>query len=230
MARHTLSHANELFWGNAQYAPYKNALRGIELTPLTLVSLGTPAVADTDLILNDATATDSPQVITTFLAQPDVPRALQAVGTAGANHAVTITGTDEYDRPMVETLTLNGTTPVVAQKAFKTVTQVDVAAGAAGDTFDLGTTDAIGIPFRIDEGKVLAAYAGGALDLSTDATPVIGVVANADTTSPATATTNDVRGTYNPVATLNGSTLIQLLIRIDPTDKVTAFGVDQFAG
>lgn len=228
MSRHTLSHADQLFFGPAQYGRYQNALRGIEMSPLTLVSLGTPAVAATDNILDGVDATDSAQVYTTFDAQPDVPRALQVVGSAGADHVVTITGLDAYGEVIVEQLTLNEDTPVLGKKAFASITQVDVAAGAASDTMDLGTQDLIGLPFRIDKGDFVMAFFDGLPDLSTSAVP--GTIAYAVTTDPATATTGDVRGTYNPQGTLNGSKLLQVLLRIDPTSKVTAFGVDQYGG
>lgn len=227
MSRHTVSHAEQLAWGPAYYAPYQNSKRGILFDPLTLISLGTPVVADPDRILNDSTANNEAQEVTTFLAQPDVPRNITATGTDGSNHVITLTGLDEYGQVMVETITLDGTNLVSGAKAFAALTQADVAAGATGDTFDLGVGDVLGIPYRVDEGKILMAYFDGVPDLSSDA---LGTIVYADTTDPAAADDGDVRGTYNPNGTLDGSSEVKLLLAIDPTSKVAAFGVNQFAG
>ena len=228
MVRHTISHADELYFGQAQYNPANGSKRGIPITPLTVVDLGAPVVADPDRILNDADATDSAQVHTTFLAQPDVPRNLTATGTAGSNHVVTITGTDVYGEVIVEQLTLNGTNVISGKKAFNTVTQVAVAAGAAGDTFDLGVGSAIGLPYRVDEAGLVMAFFDSTLDLTTSA--VLGTFVAA-VTAVATATTGDVRGTYTPVGTLDGTANLRALIKVaDPTSKVGAYGVDQYGG
>lgn len=80
----------------------------------------------------------------------DVPRTLTLVGSASADHVVTINGYDEYDEPMSETLTANSTTPVAGVKAFKRVVSLSVAAGgAASKTLDIGWADTYGLPLRL---------------------------------------------------------------------------------
>jgi hypothetical protein len=230
MSRHTISHAGEIFFQEAQYNPAFGAKRGVPMTGLRFVDLGTPALADDNLLLDDEAAEDAVLEYTVFLAQPDVPRTLVATGTAGSNHVITITGLDEYGEIIVENLTLNGTTPDVGLKAFASVSLVSVAVGATGDTFDLGTTDAIGLPFRINAGDLIMPYFAGLPDLTTSAVP--GTIVPAVTTDPATAITGDVRGTYDPVGTLNGSIVLGALIKWpdNVTSKVLAYGVDQFGG
>lgn len=191
-----------------------------------LINLGAPAVADADGILDDESATDSPAEYTaddfvgTFNGTLDVPRNLVATGTAGSNHVVTITGTDEYGAPLVEALTLNGTNAIAGKKAFKTVVSVAVAAGAAGDTFDLGWGDVLGLPVKLPgTGLVIAEMQDGAK--ATAGTLV------AASSATATAATGDVRGTYDPNAACDGSKSFQLIaILANPADK----GVAQFAG
>jgi len=124
----------------------------IKRADLHLIDLGSPAATDADGILNDASATDSAQsydsgdFVATFTGTLDVPRNLTATGTAGSNHVITVTGTDVFGATLKESLTLNGTNVIAGKKAFKTLTGIAVAAGAAGDTFDLGWGDVLGLP------------------------------------------------------------------------------------
>lgn len=225
--RHTPSHADQIFMGNVYYARAHNANRGTPFGALYAQDMGTPVVADPDRILDDSTATDSAQVVTSFLAQPDVPRALTATGTAGSNHVILVHGLDVWGHPITEQLTLNGTNVIAGKKAFASVVQVNVAAGATNDTFDLGVGDVLGFDYRVDAGGLLGVTFGTTL---YDAATFVAAV----TTDPATATTGDVRGTINPNGTLNGSTKVVAFYHIGPPDqhlptsKVEAYGVDQF--
>lgn len=190
------------------------------------VSLGAPITLDADGILDGVTATDSAQSYgsadfkTGFDGTLDVPRALTVVGSAGADHVVTVTGTDVYGNVMVENLTVNADTPVAGKKAFKTITTVDVAAGAAGDTIDLGWGDVLGLPvFLPGTAYVLGELEDGAA--ASSGTVVAGV------SSAATATTGDVRGTYDPNSAADGDKVFDLLVALpDPKYK----GVAQYAG
>lgn len=148
--------------------------------PLFL-DLGSPVAADDNGILNDASATDAAQTydstdfVATFTGVLDVPRALTATGTAGSNHVITVTGKDEYGQPMSENLTLSGTNVIAGVKAFAEVQTIAVAAGAAGDTFDLGWSDVLGLPMAVrsatnvfreyENGTVVGAYTGGIVEL-----------------------------------------------------------------
>lgn len=145
------------------------------------MDLGSPVAADADGILNDASATDAAQTydstdfVATFTGALDVPRALTATGTSGSNHVITVTGKDEYGQPMSENLTLSGTNVIAGVKAFATVETIAVAAGAAGDTFDLGWGDVLGLPMAVrsatnvfreyEDGTVVGAYTGGIVEL-----------------------------------------------------------------
>lgn len=145
------------------------------------MDLGSPVAADADGILNDASATnaaqtyDSTDFVNTFTGVLDVPRALTATGTAGSNHVITVTGKDEYGQPMSEDLTLNGTNVIAGVKAFATVETIAVAAGASGDTFDLGWGDVLGLPLAVrsatsvfrefENGTVVGAFTGGIVEL-----------------------------------------------------------------
>ena len=120
------------------------------------VNFGAPAAADADGILDGVAANTNAQVYTAedfkagFEGTLEVARNVTLVGSSGANHVVTVTGKDEYGQPMSENLTANGATTVNGKKAFKEITKVNVAAGAAGDTIDLGWGDVLGLPVRIE--------------------------------------------------------------------------------
>jgi len=233
---HTISHATNLRSGAAQYNAALGSERGIPMSPLLRIALGSPVVADADgiaaaqavagagnLTINGALASGG---AVTF----DVPRNVQIVsaGAGDTTQTATFTGTDVYGEALVETLSFNGVTPVLGKKAFKTVTQVAISAALAGNG-SAGSGSALGIPYRVDAGGLIMAHAGSALDLTSSA--VLGTFAPAVTTSPATATTGDVRGTYTPNATLDGATAITLTVQVaSVATKLGAYGVDQYGG
>lgn len=138
----------------------------------------------------------------------DVARGVNVDSTdAGdTSQTVTVTGTDYWNQAQTETIALNGTTAVAGKKAFKTITQVAVSAALTGN-LTVGSTDVFGLPYRVtDAGYILRSGWAGAL--ADDA----GTFVAADTTSPATATTGDVRGTYVPSSSANGSRRLVLAL------------------
>lgn len=119
---------------------------------------------------------------------------------------VTITGTDYWGQAQTEDIAMNGTTAVAGKKAFKTITAVAVDGALAGN-LTVGSTDIIGLPYRVtDAGYILRSGWAGAL--ADDA----GTFVAADATSPATATTGDVRGTYTPSSAANGTRRLVLAL------------------
>lgn len=131
---------------------------------------------------------------------------VDSTNAGDTTQTVTVTGTDYYGQLQTETIALNGTTLVAGQKAFKTIARVAVSAALAGN-LTVGNEDVFGLPYRVtDAGYLLRVGWAGAL--ADDA----GTFAAADTTSPATATTNDVRGTYAPSSAANGSRRLVIAI------------------
>jgi hypothetical protein len=131
---------------------------------------------------------------------------VDSTGAGDTTQTVTVTGTDYWGQAQTETIALNGTTLVAGQKSFKTITAVAVSALLAGN-LTVGNEDVFGLPYRVtDAGYLLrTGWAGAVAD---DA----GTFAAADTTSPATATTNDVRGTYAPSSAADGSRRLVIAI------------------
>lgn len=158
--------------------------------------------------VSTANATLNGSLASGGVATLDVARTLTMAAAVGNTAAVTVTGTDFYSRTQTETKNLNGTTAVNFSKAFKTVTQVYVAGSVT--TFTIGTRDVFGLPYRVtDAGYII--HAGWDNTLADNA----GTFTAADTTSPATATTTDVRGTFAITGNAaNGSRRLVLTIAL----------------
>jgi len=222
--RHNFSQAKRLFHGRAYYAPAHDSKRGVEMTPLYLFSC-VPEAPDADGICETqavgdggagGTAIINGALASNGVAEFDVPRNVVAAWTGTA--VITIEGEDEYGARVVEQ-SASGTSHT-GKKAFKRVTRITTSAAVTG--FTAGTGSAIGFPYRVD--------AGGFFMASLDGNADDGTFAPAVTAAPS-ATTGDVRGTYTPDGTLDGSARLAALFKIaDPTTKEGAYGVDQYGG
>jgi hypothetical protein len=167
-----------------------------------------------NMILNGA-------LVVSGVAVFDVPRAVSIDSTDAGDttQTATVFGFDAYGQPMTETIAFNGTTAVSGQKAFARVTRVAVSAALAGNGF-VGTTDILGLPYRADSrGYVLTAW--------DNAFVTTGTFVGADSTTPATATTNDTRGTFVPPTATDGSRRLTAWIYFNPATQATLYGVTQ---
>lgn len=230
---HRITNSDDVRTGNA-VSPNR-AVKGVpfegaEAQTVRVISLGAPAVADVDgICAAQAIAGAANALINGALASGgavtlDVARGLQVDSSDAGDttQTVTITGTDVYGQAMQETIALNGTTDVLGLKAFKTVTQVAVSAVMAGN-LTVGTTKKIGLPYRPVVGGFIRGRLGeDSADAGTYAAPI-------RTTS--TATTADVRGTYLPAGTLDGTNVYTVAIAVQngPNDS-DAFGIAQYNG
>lgn len=135
-----------------------------------------------------------------------VARAVSVTGSASATGGnITIAGYDIYGMPMSEVIAAPASaTTVNGKKAFKYIASVTPAFTDAHN-YSIDTTDIIGLPLRSDFfGDVAINYNATGITANT------GYVA-AVTTSPATTTTGDVRGTYALQSAADGSK--RLMIR-----------------
>lgn len=167
----------------------------------TAVCAAQAVAAAGNATINGASATGG---VATF----DYARTVNVDSTAAGDttQTVTVTGTDYWGQVQTEAIVLNGLTAVAGQKSFKTITAVAVSALLAGN-LTVGNEDVFGLPYRVtDAGYLLRTGWAGAV--ANDA----GTFAAADTTSPATATTNDVRGTYAPSTAADGSRRLVLAL------------------
>lgn len=120
----------------------------------------------------------------------------------------TVSGYDVYGYPMTETITGANAGTASGKKAFKWVTGVTHTGSVAG-TVTIGTGDVFGFPLRADSfGYVYIIWNNTAVTASTGFTA-------ADTTSPATATTGDVRGTYAVQSASDGTKRLEIGITLN---------------
>lgn len=189
-----------------------------DIVPLTLDADGiaaAQAVAGAgNLTINGALASSGTVTL-------DVPRAVEidSSNAGDTTQTATVYGTDVYGVSMTETIAFNGTTAVAGQKAFKTVTRVAISAACAGNV-NVGTTDVFGLPFRVDSRNYCLTAWDGAFVTT-------GTFAAADTTT-ATATTNDVRGTYLVPSAADGTKRLTVWMYIESADTGTGlYGVTQ---
>lgn len=173
-------------------------------------------------------STSLPFAMGTTVLVLDVPRNLAYVsGSDISNRTFTASGWDVYGQPMTITTTGPNATTVFSTKAIKYISGITISGAAAG-AITIGTGDGFGLPYRLlTVNHVINVKWAAAL--AADA----GTMTLADATSPATATTGDVRGTYLPSSASNGSrrlTVSMFLpgIASGPTaTRVGALGVTQ---
>jgi hypothetical protein len=119
----------------------------------------------------------------------------------------TIKAVDIYGRPWTQTLAGPNATTVTTKKTAKFVLSVTPNTTSAS-TVSVGTSDIYGFPVRVDFWPYVAIFWGSP---ATQVTSATGFVA-ADTTSPATASTGDVRGTYATASASNGTNRLSVFV------------------
>jgi len=131
--------------------------------------------------------------------QLDVPRALSFTSTVDLSAInVTVSGFDYYGQAVTQTLALGNNTTVNTLKAFASVLSVVPDTTNAG-TITGGTADIFGLPFAItDAGYIMPKWKSV---LAQDGGTFVAAV----TTDPNTAALGDVRGTYAPSDSADGS-------------------------
>ncbi len=207
---------------------HRRLLRTTKLTPVE-VTLGAPITADADgyCVSQDLTALGVFSVSATAAAslaaaalagKADVPRNVVAAWTGTA--VLTITGKDEYGVTVVESSA--SSTSLTGKKAFKTITGISTSADITSLT--VGTGDVLGLPLHLATstvGNIITELQDDAV--ATAGTFVVGLTKNTEST----ATTADVRGTYDPNAACDGAKSFRLLMAIsDPAD----LGNPQYGG
>lgn len=155
-----------------------------------------------------------------------IARAVRIVSVGNDSTATfVVRGYDIYWYPMVETITGANAGTATGKKAFKYIASITPAGTLSGSAVTVGTTDIIGLPLRADyfgefEANVNATW----ITASTGYTA-------ADATSPATATTGDVRGTYT-LQTASDGTKRTMVFSSPSVNNISSaaglFGVPQF--
>jgi hypothetical protein len=153
-----------------------------------------------------------------------------SIASVGNDSAATFTvrGFDLYNYPMTETITGSNAVTATGNKAFKYILSITPAGTLSGSNVSAGQSDTYGFFLRIDHFQFATIWWP---DTTLVASPTGFTVA--DTTSPATATTGDVRGTYALQGTAsNGVRRLVLYDHVGVGNMGTATGlcgVTQFA-
>lgn len=147
---------DELFFKRSALRHYEQLV--CPQTP-SAITAGIAALGTTQ-ILAATPLTTALQTITSFVAQPDVPRTINVVSTAGCGDGtyvganariVKITGTDIWGNTITEWVPLNTTTQVQTKKAFASVTSVILPVEGDGtDTVALGYGTGFPFVFPVD--------------------------------------------------------------------------------
>lgn len=233
MSRHTITHAAQVYRGDAYYSAYSpDGRRGWEMPKLQTVEFGQVDTLDADGVCVNASATGAATLPATGalvsggVATFDIARNVTITSTGDESGITfTVTGTDHYGETLVEAVTGPNNTTVNGVKAFKTVTSVAVDGATTSSAVDVGMGDVMGLPFRLNDlGKFLGLYIDGD---PVGSTPVAGFSA----AGTSTATTADVRGTVTATTAPNGTRYFSALMIInDDSTKANLFGAAQFGG
>jgi hypothetical protein len=152
-------------------------------------------------------------------------RAVAAGGAGGAGaNTVTFAGYDMYEVPVTGSFAgaTSGNT-VESNKTLRYLTSISVTGSATGSGVSFGVGDKIGFPVRVNNASDFMVTNSGVL-ITANST---GFVA-ADTTVPATASTNNVRGSYTLQAATNAANVQTFWINpIDVNTTSGAYGVVQ---
>jgi protein gp37 len=139
---------------------------------------------------NGTTTTAGTDAAGSALVVLDCPRTVAVYSAADlSSKTITVSGYDQYGQAMSQTITAPNATTVQTTKTFKSIKSV-VSSGSIASNVYVGIGTGIGLPFRCtDLGYVLrVVYNQAAITIDSTACKV------ADTTSPATVSTTDVRG------------------------------------
>lgn len=150
-------------------------------------------------------------------------RAIQIVGASGVTQvAFTVNGYDMYGQPVSCTFNgPSGAATTVSTKTFRYISSISSAATTT-NAVTIGTADTFGFPARVDNFDQCLIFWNNALITATT-----GFTA-ADSTSPATASTGNVRGKYAAQSASDGTKRMRMIVWLDnPNNMNNAYGVKQ---
>jgi hypothetical protein len=195
------------------------AAPGAQTSPIYVYDIVPAAISTTSIAAAQAVAAAGFLTLTTTTL--DFPRAVQIVSsTTDTTQTALVTGKDVYGQPMSESIAFNGTTPVFGKKAFSTISSIYVTPLLAGNA-SVGTSDILGLPYAVNSRNYVQTAVNGTFVTT-------GTLTAAVTTSPATTTTGDVRGTFLPATATDGSKRYTMYIFVkDPDTQTGLYGVTQ---
>ena len=208
------------------YVPGMMYSSDVNFNGMTRVSFGAPAAAVTTAILNAQSIAVALTVDLTAVAAAPEPygRTVTYVASGAATSVQTLNGWDYLGQPISETVTLNGNTPVLGKKAFKSFLNVVLGVTAA-TTMSIGWGASLGLPYK----AIRCSY-----EIAAGVLAAAGTLIAAILTDPQTAATGDPRGCYTPTPAFNGSTVISAIFEfindVNTSGNGGLHGIRQFGG
>jgi hypothetical protein len=164
----------------------------------------------------------------TLAIQFDTDRGVSLTSAGNLSAAtIVITGYDRYGQRLSFSRAGPNANTVVTTKAFRGIISISTSA-ALGTAMTVGTSNVFGLPVAISSANYIIKPSYNGV-LAHDA----GSFTAADTTSPATATTTDVRGTYTPSGVTSGTQRVTLALSVTAIQagpnatRLGAYGVNQ---
>jgi len=172
VSRHTITHADELYAGDAYEEGYSpDGRRGVEVSHLKYTKLGAPLAADEDMFLNSwALGSSASSVGLNWVPEADGAGATSASptvwtiyaasnGLAPRNITITssgddsdmkfnVTGRDIYGNTMVESITGGNDAVASGVRAFAYVDNF-TATEVTGSVISVGIGNTVGLPFAL---------------------------------------------------------------------------------
>ena len=201
--------------------------------PSIFWSIGSPLALDTAGAAALQTPGSMPTTIGTALqltingtraaagkAYPDIARNLSVTCASNmSTQTVGAIGVDVYGNVMCENITGPNATTVYGKKSFARIDQLYVWGTGTIYAFSIGFGKTFGLPISLVQTALVLK------ELQNGAIPTAGTFVAADYSTP-TATTGDVRGTWTPNATLDGTIALAILFNALNFDT----GAIQYAG
>jgi hypothetical protein len=136
--------------------------------------------------------------------------AVQSVGN-DSGCTMSLVGYDVYGYVIHDTITMGSGSTVNTTKAFKVLTSATVISGTlSGSNVSIGCSDIYGMPIQCARASMIWGFWNNLIMAGA------GTFTAAVTTSPATALTGDVRGTYLVGSGSNGTKRLTLHVMPDP--------------
>lgn len=180
-------------------------------------TVGAAQIGTADAAGITATPYQSAGAASLFDATQAITRTVTVTASGASTGTVTVSGYDAYGQAMTETITIVGTGTANGKKAFKYISgAIATGAGVTTGTHQIGTNDIFGMNLRTDFWEYTNIFWAGAF-----VTASTGWL-TADTTTPATSVTGDVRGTYAVQSASNATNRLAIFVSLPQYNAVNA--------
>ena len=248
--RHTITHADELYSGNAYLdGDSPDGRKGIQMPHIYVREYGAIITADHDGLYCSGNATKTANLVLTCTgAWASITAGTCPTGTLTNSAAsgtivldtprnicwkddkndsaltLLVKGKDEYDQVMWEKISGPSNTTVHGYKAFKKINSMTIT-GDAASYVCIGFSDKIGLPYHLSSKGKFLSYMVDGMTPSGGATEVV-LTTGLSLATDATTTNKDpdVRGTFKPVIAPDNTKVFTAMMIVDHSTRDKAYG------